>query len=379
MLLCEHRGMPALRTNACRAIVAASCVVCGVAGAAMAEALASVPTAPVASVSREVSLDEYRQHLQALVPAVEACAKARDTKTCDPMLVGPDDRVALDNDAHAERRVVRYEWLRALLLRAQLSDAPLPKPSEALPGLPDFSKAAIAEPTTSQLLKDAVTRLNGDPARIGDTGAAPPAHGDERKILKNVLARREFGGLGDSSMRDTLLEKLSDAINRFFNALASFSARSPWIGSLVFWGFMASVCAGLIWGLLQLERRWRVRLAPEQAEIAAAAPSARDWQLWLDDAQRAARERRWREAVRLVYWAAISRLESKRLWPADRARTPREYLALVAEQDPRRVGLDRLTRSFERFWYGGRAANEDDYLAAEELAEDLIAGGGGAG
>ena len=71
---------------------------------------------------------------------------------------------------------------------------------------------------------------------------------------------------------------------------------------------------------------------------------------------------------------AISRLESKRLWPADRARTPREYLALVAPEDPRRDSLAALTRSFERTWYGGREAGEEDYRAAESLASGLVSG-----
>ena len=66
-------------------------------------------------------------------------------------------------------------------------------------------------------------------------------------------------------------------------------------------------------------------------------------------------------------------------WPADRARTPREYLALVAAEDPRHAGLASLTGSFERTWYGGRAAAESDYLKAEELAASLIAGGSAAG
>ena len=86
----------------------------------------------------------------------------------------------------------------------------------------------------------------------------------------------------------------------------------------------------------------------------------------------------WREAIHFVYWAAISRLESKRLWPADRARTPREYLALVAPDDSRRDNLAALTRSFERTWYGGRPAGEGDYRAAEALAAALISGSGAA-
>jgi hypothetical protein len=128
--------------------------------------------------------------------------------------------------------------------------------------------------------------------------------------------------------------------------------------------------------LLQLERRWRIRLVPESYGPAAGAASARDWQLWLADTRRAAAAGEWRKAIHFVYWAAISRLESKRLWPADRARTPREYLALVVAEDPRRAGLATLTGSFERTWYGGRTAGENDYLQAEKLADGLISGSG---
>jgi len=53
---------------------------------------------------------------------------------------------------------------------------------------------------------------------------------------------------------------------------------------------------------------------------------------------------------------------------------PREYLALVAAGDPRKAPLATLTGSFERFWYGGRAAEESDYRKAEALATGLISG-----
>jgi hypothetical protein len=333
--------------------------------------------APLASAAHDVSLDEYRQHLQALVPIVDACAKARDTKTCDPSLVGPDDRVPATNDAHAERRLISYDWLRALLLQAQLTDQPAEKPDATPQVLPNLSGVRPPKPTTSQLLKDAGARLERDLSEAEGAVAAMPAHGAERDELVKVLAGREFRNLDEPSPRDTMLEKIGNAINRFFYRVARFSACSRWIGRLAVWGFLAAICVGLMWGLLQLERRWRIRLVPEQGDPAPGAASARDWQLWLEDARRAAADGKWREAVHFVYWAALSRLESKRLWPADRARTPREYLALVAEEDPRRAGLATLTGSFERIWYGGRAAGEGEFRAAERLASGLISGDGG--
>ena len=52
------------------------------------------------------------------------------------------------------------------------------------------------------------------------------------------------------------------------------------------------------------------------------------------------------------------------------AKTLVEHLAEI--EDPRRAGLAALTGSFERTWYGGRAAGEGEYTRAEELAKGLI-------
>jgi hypothetical protein len=71
------------------------------------------------TAGREVTLTEYHQHLVELNALVVACAKARDAKSCDPALVGQDDHVPLGNAPNAERRLVRYNWLRGLLLKAQ--------------------------------------------------------------------------------------------------------------------------------------------------------------------------------------------------------------------------------------------------------------------
>jgi len=344
------------------------------AGAGAQEPAAANP--PPGSV-RDVSMKQYRQHLESLTTIVEACAKARDPKTCAPGLVGSDDRVALGESAEAERRLVRFDWLRVLLVKARDKDnAPSAFDSSTKPEPAGAEGVRPPRRSISQLLQEAEARLASDLAEADRALGKAPEHLVERGALKKVLAQREFSNLAEPTPRDTILEKIGDAFNRFFDRVASFSGRSPWIGRVVLWGFLGAICVGLMWGLIQLERRWRIRLIPEQNAPATGAASARDWQLWLEDARRAAAEGQWRDAVHSVYWAAISRLESKRLWPADRARTPREYLALVAEDDPRKRPLGTLTGSFERIWYGGRAAGESDYRTAEQLAQGLISGWG---
>jgi hypothetical protein len=352
---------------------------------APARAVTQVVVAPAvqqSSQSHDASRDDYRAHIQALIILVDACAKARDMKTCDPAQVGADDRVPIGpapNAApNAERRLVRYGWLRVLLSKAQDKDAPAPaaKPAPTESEVNQWLNVRPIPPTTTELLASAHQRLAADLVQASQAPAPLPDHSPERAVMKQVLAGRDFAGLEETNPKDSAFEKLEDWGNRVLENAMSLSSRAPWLGRALVWAFIVAVCVGLVWGLLQLERRWRVRLVPDERGPAPGAASAIPWQLWLEDARRAAQAGQWREAIHFLYWASISRLESKRLWPADRARTPREYLALVAADDARRPGLATLTGSFERVWYGGRPAGESDYQRAEQIAQALISGGG---
>ena len=322
---------------------------------------------------RDVSIDDYRQHLVALSALVDACVKARSVKGCDPTLIGQDDRVPIVVGSQTGRRLVRYGWLRVLFSKAEEPDektAPAVKPN------PGVTKGGNQEqPTTSDFLADAKVRLENDLAQSHASEAPIPDHAAERASMQQVLASPDFRNLKRQSVSDSVWEKFGNWLNRLLESAGNFKAHSAWLGRSIVWGFILAVCVVLVYSLVRLERHWRVRLALDVAGPAPGAASARDWQLWLEDARRAAASGLWREAIHFLYWAAISRLESRRLWPADRARTPREYLALVAPEDPRRSGLSQLTSTFERIWYGGRPAGESDYKNAENLASTLMAGG----
>jgi Domain of unknown function (DUF4129) len=360
---------------ACAALAAGLALSQPRAGAQGAIAPAAPPSAsPIQP--HDASFDDYRAHLTELTNLVAACAKARDIATCDPTKVGPDDEVPLAPSG--ERRLVRYGWLRVLLSKAQDKDAPTPKPKPAAVAADQQSWENVRPdpPTTTQLLKDAQTRLAADLAQTEAAAQQPPSHEQQRAQMKQVLAGNEYRNLAEDTAKESVLEKAGTWLNELLVSAVRASARAPWLGRALVWGFVGAVCVALVWGLIQLERRWRIRLVPESQGPAPGAASAIPWQLWLEDARRAAAAGLWRDAIHFIYWASISRLESKRLWPADRARTPREYLALVAPEDPRQPGLATLTGSFERVWYGGRAAGETDYRNAEQIASALISGSG---
>ena len=323
---------------------------------------------------QDASMEDYRRHLVVLEGLTQACAKGRDLKTCDPTLVGPDDRIPMNAAPGAGRRIVRYGWLRILFSHAEEPDKAQQAPDSRQPVISARETTRPAPPTTSQLLADAQARLARDLAQTQSAVPLSAGHVQEHDALKQVLSGREFRNLKQPTQGDSALERFGNWLNRLFANVDKLRTRSPWVGRALIWGFLLAVGIALAWGLLQMERRWRVRLVPLGEGPSPEAASARDWQLWMADARRAAAAGLWREAIHFVYWAAISRLESRRLWPADRARTPREYLALVAPEDPRQPGLASLTGNFERTWYGGREAGESDYRNAEALATSLISG-----
>ncbi|MGA2251245.1 DUF4129 domain-containing protein [Terracidiphilus sp.] len=317
------------------------------------------------------SFEDYSKHLEGLISLTQKCAKGRNEESCNPQSIGADEHVRLGS----EQRVMSYEWLRVLFAHAQEPD----KAQQAAGVMGNAqlqNDSSLPKPrTTTQLLEAAQMRLADDLRQAGGQVSAVAGHPAESDAMQKVLSEREFRRLKGRSATDSILEHVNDWINSVFGGISRLTQGAKWLGRALVWGFVLSVAIGLAWALLQLERRWRVRLVPEAEAPAPEAASARDWQLWLADAHKAAAAGLWREAIHFLYWAAISRLESKRLWPADRARTPREYLALMAPEDPRRAGLAALTGSFERTWYGGRAAAEADYRQADELAAALIGAG----
>jgi hypothetical protein len=159
-------------------------------------------------------------------------------------------------------------------------------------------------------------------------------------------------------------------LNSIIKAMPSGS--SPSAIYLLELAVIAIPCGLLIWWFVRKLQVQGLGLSPDNAPH-PSAPSAQGWQDWLKQGQSLGREGRWREAIHHVYWAAISCLESRRLWPADRTRTPREYLALLSDNPETRADLSSLTRSFEHTWYGGLHANEKDFAEACGLLERIAA------
>jgi hypothetical protein len=356
--------------------------------------------------SAAISLNEYRARLQALDQLIAECQRAMIPANCRSDQVGPDVRVVLPFG----NRSVHFDWLRGLLDLAANDQAGKDQAGKdqktkgkASKDEAGGKKAArerkqwtvratlgpgYVAPTLAKELDDARKRLAEDAQWAGQLsgqwpgegsgGPAYPAHAagasasPQRSALSAILAASEYHtAVARRSLRDRLLEKVGNWINRVMGKLVEAGSRSKWIGITAEAGFLLLICVALVWFLIRLERQGRFGPAMIRPGAGLGAASARDWQLWLEDAREAASSGAWRDAIHLLYWASISRLESSGLWPADRARTPREYLALLARENTQHAGLSALTRSFERTWYAGRPATQADFQQAEQFAAQL--------
>jgi hypothetical protein len=295
-----------------------------------------------------VPLSAYRAHLVALGTLVSECAQQTVAAKCDPDRVGPDDTVLLEAGQGVTRRVI-YDWIRATLSEAASAKGGSPHAAALLAA----AQHRLAQETQQALL---------DRPRAADTPAM-------RARLSAILASAEFAHVHQPSLLSVLWDRLLEWLFRGFALTAGAGARSVWVGR-IFWTllFLAAASPLLWWFRRHLRQQGR---APEPAASAPAQGTLRDWEAWFARSQQLADQAQWREAIHALYWAAIARFEAQGRCPRDRARTPREYLAMLQSDSHSEPEFALLTRCFERTWYGCRPAGAGDLEAARTLFAHL--------
>ncbi len=186
--------------------------------------------------------------------------------------------------------------------------------------------------------------------------AAYPASSQQK--LSEILARREFHAVRGPTLWDQLKQRVVRWIIYWLDRIFRRVSYTPHGGEIVVWCVIA---LALIVAAIWLKRTAERQIIDWPREPIPFAPSHKHWRRWLAEAREAAQHGRWRDAIRLAYWTAISQLEQGGAWVPDRARTPREYLRLLPGASDKRPVLDALTRRFEIIWYGHRDAGADDF------------------
>ncbi len=305
-----------------------------------------------------ISLEDYTARLHDLHSVVEECARTMSAASCDWKLVGPDAAVRTSFGI----RNVQFAWLRSALQNASAASSEPDSPKD-----PTAKQSALK--AASGRLRDAGLHLDQELAGQRESLKGARNVASERAALKSILAS---GGYAQE-VPPTLFERLRDEflnwLNRRLSAIGA-SQGSQLIVNLLLISLIVVACGAMLWWFARKIQSQRLMLTPGHTSH-PSAPSSQDWQKRLDQGRSFAREQQWREAIHHVYWSAISCLESRGLWPADRTRTPREYLSLLAARPETLADLYTLTRSFERTWYGDQAAGQPEFDLACALLERL--------
>ena len=197
-----------------------------------------------------------------------------------------------------------------------------------------------------------------------------------RGKAQQILARREFGGIGAPNPRNLLRRKINEWIRRLFVWLFGGLGRHPIATETFFWLIVAAVVG---WLAMMLFRFWARSAKLESIEKISTVASRRPWQEWIRAAREAAERGDFREAVHSTYWAGIARLETLGALVPDPSRTPRESLRALGDPaanvshatTQHRESLAALTVCLERVWYGRRAAGPTDFQDCLRQAEEL--------
>jgi hypothetical protein len=218
--------------------------------------------------------------------------------------------------------------------------------------------------TTASAVRDQIQSLRND---LDGFEASPADISRSREHLAALLARREFHDVRGPTFADRLKQKLLDIILRVLEFLFRSSA-IPTISKYFVYGLIG--LAVLTLGFV-LYRYIKSAGAQESVVPADVPVSAKSWPRWLADANAAAAQHNWREAIHLAYWAGISFLEQQGAWRPDRARTPREYLRLISAASEHRETLGELTHVFELTWYAKRGADAGAFSQTVRALEKL--------
>jgi hypothetical protein len=176
----------------------------------------------------------------------------------------------------------------------------------------------------------------------------------QHAALNRILARREFRNVHGENWIDRFKQRIKEWLERFLGRVISTSA-IPAISDVVVYGLIViAVFTLAFWMYCSLRDEARV----ETLMPAGVPVSAKEWPLWVADARGAAARGDWANAVHLAYWAGISFLEAQGLWPADVARTPREYLSLLPASSQQQPTLRSMTFRLESVWYAMLPADE---------------------
>jgi len=197
--------------------------------------------------------------------------------------------------------------------------------------------------------------------------AADRDYSPERARLDQILKRREFRFVHERARSETFWDQLLDRLWQWLAGLFDRVGNHPNATNFLRRGIVVVLGLILLVWLAHTLTHVSYRRFPAPMDDARARP-VRDW---VEEAQRTAERGEYRDAIRIVYGAAVEALGEAGVWQVDPSRTHREYARLLPRDFPRRPQLISLIGRFERVWYGRAEASVCDYKTAIADLESL--------
>jgi hypothetical protein len=172
---------------------------------------------------------------------------------------------------------------------------------------------------------------------------------------------------------ETLWDRLVDWVWQLINKIFSQVGGHPAVTKVLLWGVVIALSLVLlVWLVYSLANvsldSFSFRRSPDPTDVAAPIGT---WREWVQKARAAAARGDYRDAVRIIYGAAVRRIAEAGTWQLDPTRTHREYVRLLPADSIQRPPLVAITTCFERVWYGQAPASAVDYEAILAELESL--------
>ena len=199
------------------------------------------------------------------------------------------------------------------------------------------------------------------------SGTSAPDYSSQRARLDQILKRHEFRFVREGAESEPFWDQLLDRLWQWVTGLLDRAGNHPKLTNFLRWGIVIVLGLILLAWLAHALTHVSYRRFPAPTGDVRATP-ARDW---IQEAQSAAARGEYRDAIRVIYGAAVLALGEAGAWQVDPSRTHREYARLLSPDSARRPHLLALTDCFERVWYGCAQASARDYEAALAELESL--------
>lgn len=213
---------------------------------------------------------------------------------------------------------------------------------------------------------EAAATLREAAARLRDPTPLPA---DARDRLETILARREF-----QPVQPSVWDRLARWLLEWFARILDAPGVST-VGSLAQWVLAIGSGIVVVGVLLFFLRGLRRNVVEGEAAETLAGEIPRHAAEAQQRAANAASSGDFREAMRLLYLAALLHLDEVGLLRFDRALTNREVLASVAADAPLRRQLAPVVSQFDRVWYGHAPFGQQEFEVAAEQLDALRAMG----